>query len=468
MSHIGCIILSSIYRGFIDNVIVPVYDSVRGTDRHKYGQYMDKTQWLSTEEIKKIQLKNLKALINHAYSTVPYYNQLFKEVNLHPSDFNKIDDLLKLPTLTKLNIQNNKEILLSQNIPQNQLISYHSGGTGNPIKFFITKDQVSWENAAEYRAYRWADYRLGDKCAMFWGSPFEISKQEELLKRITSWIERIHFYSTYTVWDELLRRHIKDMQSYKPEIVRGYSSAVYFVARKMLEDGVDDVRPRAVITTAESLIPEFRQTIEEAFGCKVFDYYGSREISSIASECEEHTGFHVSAENVLLEFVRDGEHVAPGEHGVILATNLRNYGMPFIRYEIGDVGRPSDESCSCGRGLPLIDSIDGRISQFISIYDKEAGKVIPVLTANPGIIAKVLNQVPVETFRVSQENLEEILIEVVPKQDYSDEHTQFVLDYLYDYIGKYIDIEIKLVEEVPPLPSGKRSVVVSKVNPFRI
>jgi phenylacetate-CoA ligase len=258
------------------------------------------------------------------------------------------------------------------------------------------------------------------------------------------------------------------MKKFNPGIVRGYASAVYFIARKMLETDVDDIRPRAVITSAESLIPEYRQTIEEAFGCKVFDHYGSREIGAMASECEEHMGFHVSAENVLLEFVRDGEHVAPGEHGVILATNLRNYGMPFIRYELGDVGRPSEDVCTCGRGLPLIESIDGRVSQFVSIYDEETGKVIPVLTSNPGIIAKVLNQVPVVTFRVSQKNLEKITIELVTKPDYSDEHTEFVQEFLYDYIGKYIEIEIKFVESFPPLPSGKRSVVVSDVNPFNL
>jgi phenylacetate-CoA ligase len=177
---------------------------VKGTTRHKYRRELEKTQWLSTEEINKIQIKNLKAVINHAYSTVPYYKKLFKEVDLYPSDIKEINGLNKIPPLSKSNIQNNEDLLLSQNMPQNQMISYYSGGTGNPIDFFITKDQISWEIAAEFRAYSWADYHLGDRCALFWGSPFEISKQEKMIKRITSWIEGIKLFSTYTIWDELL------------------------------------------------------------------------------------------------------------------------------------------------------------------------------------------------------------------------------------------------------------------------
>ena len=221
-----------------------------------------------------------------------------------------------------------------------------------------------------------------------------------------------------------------------------------------------------MITSAEKLLPEYRETIENAFGCKVFDHYGSREISALASECDEHHGYHISAENVLLEFVKDGEHVSPGEQGLIIATNLRNYGMPFIRYELGDVGRPSEDVCTCGRGLPLMKSIDARTSQFISICDKETGEIVPVMTADPGVIGLVMDKIPQKTYRVYQETLEKITIEIQPKKSYTEDHTQYIRDYLYPHIGKYIEIEIKLVEKIPPLPSGKRSVVISKINPF--
>ena len=125
----------------MDNIVVPIYDFYRGTTRHNKSKILKKTQWLSVEEIKKIQLKNVKALIKHAYDSVPHYHELFKKVNLYPSDIKKVEDLLQLPVLTKSEIQKNKGNLLSKTFPKKKLIPYDSGGTSQPIKFFITDEQ---------------------------------------------------------------------------------------------------------------------------------------------------------------------------------------------------------------------------------------------------------------------------------------------------------------------------------------
>jgi phenylacetate-CoA ligase len=125
-----------------------------------------------------------------------------------------------------------------------------------------------------------------------------------------------------------------------------------------------------------------------------------------------------------------------------------------------------DGQCECGRGLPLMESVDGRISQFVSIIDSETGKIIPVLAAGPGIIAKAMDLVPVSNYRVIQNDVNSVTILVVPKPTYDESHTQFVKNFLYPYLGRYIDVRVELVNDVPPLPSGKRSVVISKVNAF--
>ena len=415
-------------------------------------------------EIKKIQLHNLKALLKTAYESVPYYHRLFKENAIGPEDVNSIDDLNRLPTLTKRHLRECKEELVNVDFEKNLIPSF-SGGTGDQVKFFITKDQMSWEIAAEYRAYRWAGYHLGDKCANLWGSSFDLSDRDRLLKRITSKIERVETSSTYIVDDKTLRELVMRLRKFRPDVVKGYASSVYFVAKWMIDEGVE-IRPSTVITSAESLLPQWRETIEKAFACDVFDYYGSREIGAIAAECDHHSGYHISAENVVLEFVRDGEHVSPGEQGEIVATNLRNFGMPLIRYRIGDTGILSDEMCGCGRGLPVMKSIEGRVSQFVSMFDRDANKVIPLLAAGPGIIAKAMDQVPVEDFRVLQEDLAKITILIVPKQGFSADDERFILDFLYGYVGKYIGVEIRRVDNLPSLPSGKRSVVVSMIDPF--
>jgi len=385
---------------------------------------------------------------------------------LSPSDIKNVDDLVKLPILTKADIRKNFEDFISRGFPRSRLISYKSGGSGDQVKFYITKEQISWEVAAEYRAYDWAGYRLGDRCFMFWDSPIDLSKYSSLAGRFTKSLERIFIADTYVISREAFSRFAHLLWKFHPEIIRGYATSVYLVAKYLLEKGVDCVRPRAVITSSETLFNSMRKTIEEAFGCPVFDYYGSREIGALAAECEEHSGYHISAENVVMEFVREGEHVAAGEDCVILVTSLRNFGMPFIRYDIGDVGRPSNEVCSCGRGLPLMSSIEGRVSQFLAVYDKRMGRVVPVGPVYP--VTEVASMhTPLERYRVIQESLDNVVVKVVKGKGYSQKHTDFLVKHIRKYLGDNIAVEVEFVDSLQPLPSGKRSAFISKINPFK-
>jgi phenylacetate-CoA ligase len=451
----------------VENLGLPVADIVTNTSMFKFTRFLNKTQWLPCHEINRLQMKNLRILLKHAYETVPYYRRIFRERNLSPSDIKSIDDLVKLPPLTKADIRNNFGDLISRGFPKSSMILSRSGGTGDQITFYTTKEDLSWTFAAEYRAYGWAGYRLGDRCCVLWGSIIDEKSHDKLIRRFANVLNRKLVLNTYNVSNEALNKLSYLLENFRPEIIRGYASSVYMLARYLLENHVDYLQPRAVITSAETLFDYMRKTIEEAFGCPVFDFYGSREIGSISAECEEHSGYHVSAENVVLEFVKESEHVAPGESGVILVTNLKNFGMPFIRYHIGDVGRPSDEVCNCGRGLPLMSSIEGRISQFMAIYDKRLNQVIPINTAAPGVFSIILLHIPVERYQIIQESLEKVVIRAVRGKGYSQSHTDFLLTQLQKYLSGNISIEIEFVDSLPPPPSGKRSIFFSKVNPFK-
>jgi len=454
------------YQLMMENLVLPIYDIARRTSRFKFSRVLQKTQWLPSEEIERLQTRNLRALLKHAYETVPYYRRVFRERGLSPRDIKSVDDLEKLPVLAKEDIKKNRGNLVSRSFPRNRLIPYESGGTGNPIKFYITRESLSWEVASEFRAYSWAGYRLGDRCFLVWGAPADLSKYKSMVTSLTTALERILVVDAYVMSDEVLSRFAYLLRKFNPEIIKGYATSVYMVAKYLHERGIDYVRPKAVITSAETLLDFRRKIIEETFGCPVFDYYGSREVGAIAAECEEHSGYHVSAENVVLEFVRDDEHVAAGENGVLLVTNLRNFGMPFIRYKIEDVGRPSDEVCSCGRGLPLISSIEGRTSEFMAVYDKQSGRIVPVRPAGPGVLGMPLMHLPLESYRIIQESLDKVVIKAVKGHGYDQKHTDFLIEYARKHLGNNITIDVEFVDYLPPLPSGKRSYFISKINPF--
>lgn len=457
--------MSRFYPYFANFFIRPFYDLMKGTSRFKYGQILQKTQWFSRKELELYQIKKLRRLLKHAYDTVPYYRRIFRENSVKPSEFRNFDDLRKLPVFTKANIRKNSEELVSRSYPESNLIRYRSGGSGNPIRFYITKEQVSWELAAEFRAYGWANYRLGDRCYMFWGSHIDKSKQQSLIRSLTKFFERISIADTYLMSEDNMQNFVGSLKKFNPEIIKGYTTSLVLVAKYLLENGIDSVRPKSVITAAETLFDSDRKIIEEAFDCPVFDYYGSREVGAMAAECEEHTGYHISAENVFFEFVKDGEHVAPGEKGTILVTNLRNLGMPFIRYKIGDVGVPSDEECSCGRGLPLLSSVEGRITDFLAVYDSKQDRVTPIGPVYPFFEIAVM-QSPIEHYQVIQESIDEILIKIVKAKGYSQKDSDLLVGKVKQLLGDNVEVKIDFVDNIPPLPSGKRSRIISKVTSF--
>lgn len=450
----------------MQNAVLPIYDLVRETSRFNRGRVLGETQWWRREEIERLQNSNLRVLVKHAYETVPYYRRVFKERQLTLGDIRNSSDLTKLPSLTKEDIRKSSNEMISLNYDKRRLMPYQSGGSGDPIKFFITKDSYSWEVAAEFRAYGWAGYGLGDRCFMFWGSPLDLTRAGSMVQRINRSLERIFIAGTFVMSDEVFEESARVLRKFRPKIIRGYASSVAMMAKYLNDMHIQDVRPKAVITSAETLQDHMRKTIEEAFDCPVFDYYGSREIGAIAAECEEHCGYHISAENVVVELVDNGEAVSPGERGVMLVTNLRNFGMPFIRYRIGDVGVSSSKACSCGRGLPLISSIEGRISDFMACYDEAQGRIIPVGPIYPVVISAVMH-LPVENCQVIQENIGMLTVKLVKSKGYAQEHTDYLVNYMQKQLGSSVKIQIEFVDSIPPLPSGKRSVFLSRIDPFQ-
>ena len=444
------------YGNLVRHVVFPTLDLVRHRRTMEYLRELERSQWFKREALFDIQRVKLKALIKHAYANVPYYHRVFKDRGLRPNDIKSVEDLNRLPKLTKDNIRSNFDDMVATNFSRAEMIPYATGGsTGEPLQFYITKDYINSKSASELRAYSWCGYNLGDKHAVLWGSPVDLKKSEELRNRIVNFFDRCIMLNCFRMSKEYMKMYVYRLEKFKPKIVRGYASAVYLFAKFMLHEGVDNIKPKAVITAAETLFDHERTTIEKAFGCEVYDFYGAREAAAISSECSEHSGYHISAENYVLECVKEGERAASGGTGVILVTNLHNYAMPFIRYEIGDLGRLSDEVCSCGRGLPLMSSIEGRTTDIIVTQD---GNFIstPVLTL-------IFKNLPVKQYQVIQEKSEKIIVKIVRGSKYSKKDTRYIMRGMRKFIGKGVQIRLEFVDSIPLTNSGKKKPIISKI-----
>src|SRR5262249_582338 len=126
------------------------------------------------------------------------------------------------------------------------------------------------------------------------------------------------------------------------------------------------IRPRGIISAAMVLHSWERKVIEEVFACPVTNRYGCEEVSLIACECERHEGLHINADGVFGEILRAGQPAAPWVAGSVVVTDLANYAMPMLRYKVGDVAAFAQNRCSCGRGLPMLERLEGREADYVT------------------------------------------------------------------------------------------------------
>jgi len=422
---------------------------------------LNKTQWLPFSEIELYQNQKLQHLLTHAYENVPYYHRLFRTLGLKPTDIKTQHDLKKLPILTKETIRKNLSELIPMNYEKESLMPTATGGsTGEPMKFYINDNWQAWNMAAAYRQWNWAGYDIGDKLIYLWSSPHDIYFQEALKNRLLNFFHRTRYLDALQLTENTMDEYIKVLQLYHPKIINAYASAIYILAEYMEKKGINDIHPKAILTSCEMLFPFQRAVIEKTFGCRVYDYYSGRDTTFHAGECSEHIGYHMALENAVVEFLKNNEAVSYGEIGKMIITDLENYAMPFIRYEIGDLGKLSDETCPCGRHLPLLKEISGRIRDVIVTKDGKylTGAFISTLFYDKRGRTKGIKQ-----YQFIQQTKDHAILKIVKAEDFSQEKLDKIIEKITSQCGD-MRIETEFVDVILPTQSGKYRSVMSEVE----
>lgn len=448
-----------VYSLFTKYAIYPILELYNKENVLRHFEQLKKTQWLTAEKIRKIQWKKLRNLLEYATTNVPFYHQLFKTLSIRPKDIVTPKDFRKVPLLAKEDIINNISYIVSSNYQKKDLIPNSTGGsTGVNLNFFSDRKNSGYVKAVVLRNDCWAGLELGDKKAFLWGSPFDISFQDKLKAKIHNKMFRTIPLSSYDLSEEKMFVYAKKLLEFRPKAIIGYPSPLFHFARFLKGKGINGINPKLVISSAEVLYDYQKELIQSVFQCKVFNRYGCREFSTIAQECFQHLGMHINAEHVYVECLKgDGEPAAPGEKGELVITNLDNYAMPFIRYRISDIGALSDEICECGRGLPLLEKVEGRTFDVIVGTNGRAvgGTFWTILLRT---VIKGIKQ-----FRVIQESLSEVNIEAVLGELFEERQVDMLINKIREYLGKDMEINFQIVDEIPPTKSGKSRLVISKV-----
>jgi phenylacetate-CoA ligase len=421
-----------------------------------------KTQWLSPAEVRELQDEKLRRLVRHAYRNVPYYRTRMQEAKVRPEDIRGQADLPKLPFLTKADVRKHLyfDILSENHVKDDVLKISTSGSTGEPFVVFADRAQLEFRWAATLRAQEWTGYEFGDRCVRLWHQTIGMSRAQVVKERLDAAFTRRKFIPVFEMSEDRLEAMAREIAAWDPVLMDGYAEALDFLAQYLKTRRDLPVRPRALMSSAQTLPEQSRRLIEDAFGCRVFDKYGAREFSGVAYECEAHDGHHVVAEGMIVEVLRDGQPVAPGELGEIVITDLNNYCLPFIRYRIGDLGVAMDpgERCACGRGLPRVGNIEGRVQ---SIIQGTHGKFLP-----GSFFSHYLKEFDhaIQKFQVVQERPNAITFNVVKGGRYSDDVLEEVLATFRKHLGDDMEIDVAFVGNIELVRTGKRLASVSRLK----
>jgi len=445
----------SIYTRLTASLLFPLQERLKGHSTVAVRRGLEASQWLSPEELARLQLERLNALLADVGEHVPYYRELFAKLGLPATGLQSLDQLQALPFLNKELIRRHTEELKSQTA--RGLARFNTGGSsGEPLIFYIGKHRVSHDVAAKWRATRWWGVDIGDPEMVVWGSPIELGSQDRV-RWIRDQLFRTELLPAFEMSKTKLDGFIESIRRKRPRMLFGYPSALSVIAKHARERGVrmDDLGIKVAFVTSERLYDEQRQVISEVFACPVANGYGGRDAGFIAHECPS-GGMHLTAEDVIVELVdAAGKPVPAGQPGEIVVTHLATGDFPFIRYRTGDVAVMDDRVCACGRGLPMLKEIQGRTTDFVLTQD---GAVMHGLA-----LIYILRDLPsVRSFKVVQHSrLRTEVLLVTESGRLEQSLSDHIVDGFKKRLGALVDIDLKVLDQIAPEKSGKFRYIVS-------
>ena len=449
----------SLYTAVCSNVLFPMHERLKGHDSVALRERLERSQWWSAHQLADYRVDRLRQFLCQIGQRVPYYRELFRQRHFEPQAVDSLDALQSLPLMTKSNIRANVDALRADG--HGPLARYTTGGSsGEPLIFYIGKSRKSHDVAAKWRATRWWGVDIGDPELVVWGSPVELRAQDRV-RRLRDGLMRSHLLPAFEMSRGKLEQFLMTIRLTHPTMLFGYPSSLALIAQHARTQGQDMTQQgiKVAFVTSEKLYDTQRALISEVFGCPVANGYGARDAGFIAHECPSGS-LHISAEDIIAETVRpDGSPSAPGEAGEIVVTHLATPDFPFVRYRTGDIGVLSDMPCACGRGLPVLQEVQGRATDFVVAQN---GTVMHGLA----LIYTVRDLPGVERFKIEQMTRNHTVVTVLAGHEFgADQEARIVRDFK-SRLGEGVEVQVDRVNEMANEASGKFRYVVSHVKGF--
>ena len=416
-------------------------------------RWLEKTQWLNKRQLEVLQLSLLKRLVCHCYESVPHYRRIMDSDGFGPESIRYLEDIKLFPVLTKDDVILHADELVSKKYRKWAMNTAHTGGTtGTPIDIKRDIRSIGNNHAFFRRQKDWGGLGLNDKCAYLTGRLVaDTNDNDGSLYAYDPFMKEL-VLSTYHLSRETAGYFADVMNQYEVKALDGYPSAVYLLARTCL-DMNKQMNLNACFTSSETLTASMRRTIQQAFKCKVYDYYGSAERTGIIHMCDCGS-YHIVPEYGISELIPvDADNP---QRCKLIATGFWNKAMPFVRYDTGDVVIKSDRKCPCGREFDVVESIEGRQGDVIKTPSgREFGAAI--------LTHLLYGTEHIAESQIVQETPEHVTVEYVPSGEFSANDRDVFAGLISKYMPEEIKFDIKEVPAVRRTESGKVRPVVSQL-----
>jgi phenylacetate-CoA ligase len=414
---------------------------------------------LSVDENRQHQWRALSRLLQHAYNSVPFYRERFDRIGLRPADVRSESELAKIPLLTREEIRLHFEQLWSRTYRKEDLRPAATGGTTDtPVPLLRSPECLQQRTTIQMHFDTWAGMWPGDKVFRLWGAQQDFHPDP-------SWRWRVYDrYVLRNVWaptsllnSDVLEKYRQLLNEFRPKVIYAYPTPLALFCEYLQNCGRPYYRPKSAICTAEPLQDQQRRIIEQSLGCPVFGHYGTRDFGMVAAECEAHEGMHFNPAAVFVEYLPVEGSETEGLHE-ILVTDLSNFGMPMIRYQINDCAILSKKACSCGRSFPLIQGIVGRTTDNFCL---PGGSIVPGVA----LTNRVIQVCPgLKKVQVIQKTLRDFHIRYVPGPGFARADLDLLASKLKVFFPEPLCWTFEEVSGIERERSGKTRFCISHVK----
>ena len=398
----------------------------------------------------------LANILTHSYHSTGYYNYLFDQCGINVRKDYGFDNFCNIPFLTKEVILKNQSGLISSIKSPGRYWNTSGGSTGQPVKILQDRNYLRSSRKTTYTQKQLLGYTIGSPMVKLWGDENEILQGSGgLKKKLLNVLKNTTFLNAFRMSPKNMIEYISVFQEKKPQLLVSYAQSLYELCCFAKFNSLKIQNIGSIITSAGTLYPFMRQTIEEVTGVKVYNRYGSREAGNIACECPEQDGLHVAEDGVFVEIIDDqGNPCKPGQPGEIVVTSLINYAMPLIRYRIGDIGVWAEKPCKCGFEGKLLKEVRGRT---VDLFKSADGAVVD----GEYFIHIMYFREWLTHFQFIQHELNLIELKLVTTSEPSPSELSEIDDKVKTVMGKNCRVNFNFVDQIDSGKSGKFRYTIS-------